>query len=217
MKNKLLLTFVKIQLLFSIFILCSCTNQISADSLFEKTVEIECQTNNSSIYATGFFINDKGLILTNKHVIKNLSADTIINVKLKNDMVKTGQIFDISEIDDLALIKIDYESKYFQFATDFEIGTKVYALGNPKGYGLTLYEGLVSSDLKNVIYNDTTTLAIQTSIDIYDGCSGGPLFNENGKVLGIMTFRIRDNGIYIPELSFGIPSKIIINYLKNNL
>lgn len=209
MKKLLIAIFVTIFTLF----LSSC-NKYNVDNELKKVVEIECIKSNGSLYATGFFINNEGLILTNKHVVNNLDNDCTIKVRLENDDVKDAMVLDISNKYDLALIKIDYNSDYFTFCEKFKIGDKVHSFGNPKGYGITLYEGIISSTLKNVNYNDKSILAIQTNIEIYDGCSGGPLINENGSVVGIMTFRIKDNGSYISGLSFGIPSMIIDEYIK---
>lgn len=201
--------------IFIIVIVGSCNNKSNINVYLSKTVEIECEILGNKSYATGFFINNDGLILTNKHVVNNLGEEYKINIRLNNNDIKDGIIYNVSNEYDLALIKIDYESNYFNIEEDFSIGDSVYSIGNPKGYGLTLYEGIVSSNLKKINYNNESILSIQTNIEIYDGCSGGPLINKDGNVLGIMTFRIKDNLNYIPGLSYGIPSKIINEYLNN--
>lgn len=207
--------FILLIAFLNLFLLISCNNKQNYESYLNKTVEIECEYNNTKSYATGFFINNDGLILTNKHVVNNLGEEYKINIRLNNNDIKNGTIYNVSNDYDLALIKIDYECNYFNFEENFIVGDNVYSIGNPKGYGLTLYEGIVSSNLKIINYNNESILSIQTNIEIYDGCSGGPLINKDGNVLGIMTFRIKDNLNYIPGLSYGIPSKIINEYLNN--
>lgn len=210
----------KIKIIFLIIVnmllLISCNNKKEdINSYFSKTVEIECESLNNKGYATGFFINNDGLIITNKHVIEKFDNETKINIRLSNDEIKEGIIHKISDDYDLVLIKIDYESNYFKFEEEFNIGDNIYSIGNPKGYGLTLYNGIVSSNLKRINYDNESVLSIQTNIEIYEGCSGGPLINENGKILGIMTFRIKENMAFIPGISYAIPSKTIIEFLNS--
>ncbi len=196
------------------FILCSCRSN-NYNLYFDKTVEIVCETYSGKSSATGFFVTNDGLILTNKHVVKKVTNEDVINVRINSGDIKIGTIYDISNEYDLALIKIDYEGVYFKLNEKFNLGEKVYSIGNQMGYGLSLYEGIISSELKNIIYNDVSTLSLQTNIEIYDGCSGGPLFNTNGEVLGVMTFRIKDKNQNIPGISYAIPSKIINEYLRS--
>lgn len=77
-----------------------------------------------------------------------------------------------------------------------KVGQRVYAIGAPKGFELTLSEGLVSSlrDYEGSQY-------IQTSAAISPGSSGGGLFNEQGELIGITTFYITEG----QNLNFALP------------
>ena len=122
--------------------------------------------------------------------------------------------FDVSDEYDLCLLKINKITKYFnEISSNIYVTENVYTIGNINGYGLSYEQGVISSEYKNIIYDNKEILAIQTTIEIYDGSSGGPLYNSKGELLGIMTFRIKDNGVCIPGISYAIPSKIIIEYL----
>lgn len=190
--------------------LCSCTNQIELVEYFDKVVEIICESPIGKSYATGTIMSSDGLILTNKHVVDNYREKNQIIVKFYDKSEYSAEIVSISSQYDLAFIKVNKSSNYFnKYSENFKIGEKVYSIGNSNGYGLSVLEGIISSEYKNIIHNDVETLSIQTNIEIYDGCSGGPLFNEEGNLLGIMSFRIRDNGTYIPGMSYAIPTKII--------
>ena len=81
-------------------------------------------------------------------------------------------------------------------AKKLKVGQRVYAVGAPKGFELTLSEGLVSSlrDYEGSQY-------IQTSAAISPGSSGGGLFNEQGELIGITTFYITEG----QNLNFALP------------
>lgn len=94
-------------------------------------------------------------------------------------------------VPDLQALPIDLGS-----AKTLKVGQRVYAVGAPKGFELTLSEGLVSSlrDYEGSQY-------IQTSAAISPGSSGGGLFNEQGELIGITTFYITEG----QNLNFALP------------
>lgn len=185
------------------------------DLAINKVVEIICENDITKSYATGTLISKDGLILTNRHVIERFMDDSTIKIDFINDEVTYyAKIYDKSDKYDLCLLKIDKETECFEsLSTDIYVSDKVYTIGNSNGYGLAYQEGIISSEYKNITYDKKSILAIQTNLEIYDGSSGGPLYNSKGDLLGIMTFRIKDNGTYIPGMSFAIPTKIINEYL----
>ncbi|MDE6407163.1 MAG: serine protease [Anaeroplasmataceae bacterium] len=197
--------------------LCSCSHFDIYKDAISKTVEINCQNEYLKSSATGALISNDGYILTNKHVVKDFTTNSTIKARFISEEECVAEIKYISDEYDLCLLKIEKETEYFShLSEEFEIGEEVYTIGNPKGYGLAINKGIISSTYKNVIYKEESILAIQTSIEIYDGSSGGPLYNSKGELLGIMTFRIRDNGAYIPGMSFAIPTKIIKEFIKGD-
>lgn len=204
-----------ITLFLIIFMLASCTKKNMYDLAIDKVVEITCENSITKGNATGTLISKDGLILTNKHVIEKFTEDSVIKIDFMNDeMTYNAEIYNISDKYDLCLLKINKKTDYFKsLSTDIYVSNKVYTIGNANGYGLAYQEGIISSEYKNITYNEKNILAIQTNLEIYDGSSGGPLYNSKGALLGIMTFRIKDNGTYIPGMSFAIPTKIINEYL----
>ena len=85
------------------------------------------------------------------------------------------------------------------------MGQKVLAIGNPFGFSRTLTEGIVSRV-------DKTKNKIQTDAAINPGCSGGPLLNTDGEVIGI------NQSIYNPDnnkSNIGIGFAIPVNLAKN--
>jgi S1-C subfamily serine protease len=84
------------------------------------------------------------------------------------------------------------------------VGQRMYTLGNPKNLELTLSDGLVSALRKD---DNNRLRYIQTSAPFSHGSSGGGLFDEDGRLVGITTLITRD----AQNLNFAIP----INYLKD--
>lgn len=86
------------------------------------------------------------------------------------------------------------------------IGETLYTIGNLNNYGLSCNVGILSAKAKQIEYNDSLNTFLQTNIEISKGSSGGPVITEDGKVVGIMTFKVRDvNGEYVDGMSFFIP------------
>ncbi|HEV8378411.1 MAG TPA: serine protease, partial [Tepidisphaeraceae bacterium] len=133
---------------------------------------------------SGFLITTTGLVVTNYHVIKGSATLALF--------YENGRRIDVEGIaasdpdGDLALVKIKGSLPGpFQFA-DSEPpahGALVYAIGNPLGTSNTITDGKVTGMRKD----NSGTMLIQTTVAISPGCSGGPLLNEDGKVLGVAT------------------------------
>ena len=71
-------------------------------------------------------------------------------------------------------------------------------------------KGVISSNARRIIHNEDNILTLQTSLVINDGNSGGPIFNKNGELLGIISFQLNDSyGEIIQGVSFGLPISTI--------
>lgn len=193
--------------------------------IFEKNIlkVVEIKTSDDEVswgYATGAFISNNGDILTNKHVVFNSSTNSnylIVKVRLAtDDEWIDAEIMQVSEEYDLATVKINKSNtNYFNINTNVKNGETVYTIGNPNGFGLSFASGAISSNLRNVIYNETTIQAIQTSLVINEGNSGGPVFNKDGNLLGIISFRLKDkNNDVIQGVSFAIPASVINDFIR---
>ena len=136
---------------------------------------------------SGFLIDTKGYIITNAHVLKGSGA-VVVNSK--------GQEFNaiIANIDlekDLAILKIDdpeYQPiksiPYSIRKSNTELGEQVFTLGYPRN-DIVYGEGYLSA---RTGYN-SDSLTYQVQISANPGNSGGPVFNNNGEVIGILSTR----------------------------
>ncbi|MBQ9790218.1 MAG: trypsin-like peptidase domain-containing protein [Clostridia bacterium] len=199
----------------------------NTENVFEKNilkvVEIKASDDEETWgYATGCFVDSDGTILTNKHVVMNSSTNSyyshiFVRTATQEEFTK-AEVLKISETEDLALIQVDWEKVvYFEFANNIRNGETIFSIGNPNGFGLSFTQGVISSNSRNVTYNGNTINAIQTSFVINEGNSGGPVFNKNGKLIGIISFRLKDkNGDVVQGCSFAIHMDKIKNFINAN-
>ena len=165
---------------------------------------------------TGFIIDPSGIIVTNNHVAGK--ADSI-TVTLQDGRKLSAKLLGADEKTDLAVLKVNSDKPlpYVEFgdSTKARVGQPVIAVGNPFGLGGTVTSGIISArgrDIQSGPFDDY----IQTDAAINRGNSGGPLFDMDGKVIGINTAIFSPNGGSI-GLGFAIPSSLaepVVTQLK---
>lgn len=169
-----------------------------------------------SSLGSGFVIDaEQGYIVTNSHVIED--ADEV-RVTLHDDTTIPAKIIGRDEKTDLAVIKVDTDHKLtevnFGDSDKMRVGDWILAIGNPFGLGGTVTTGIISAqqrDIQSGPYDDY----IQTDASINRGNSGGPMFNLEGKVIGINTAIFSPSGGSV-GIGFAIPSDLarpVINQL----
>ena len=166
---------------------------------------------------SGFIIDASGLIVTNNHVIEG--ADEI-SVILQDNTTLKAEVVGRDETGDIALLRVKSDKPLpvveFGDSNASRVGDWVLAIGNPFGLGGTVTAGIVSArgrDIRQGPYDDF----IQTDAAINRGNSGGPLFNMDGKVIGINTAIFSPSGGSI-GIGFSIPSnmaKAVVVQLKD--
>ena len=174
----------------------------------------EPQERQSSALGSGFIIDDKGIVVTNNHVISD--AEDII-VRVNGDKEFKAQVIGADPLSDIAVLQLDTKEKFipvkFGDSDKARIGDWVIAIGNPFGLGGTVTSGIISARNRSIglsRYEDY----IQTDASINSGNSGGPLFDMNGDVIGINTAILGRNGSI--GIGFSIPSnsaQIVIDQL----
>lgn len=163
---------------------------------------------------SGFVIDGKeGIIITNNHVIEGadeVTANFNDGTKLKAEIIGTD------EKTDLAVLKVTpatpLKDVSFGDSDAIRVGDWVMAIGNPFGLGGTVTVGIVSArnrDINSGPYDNF----IQTDASINRGNSGGPLFDMEGKVIGINTAIISPSGGSI-GIGFAIPANTAMNVIQ---
>jgi serine protease Do len=156
---------------------------------------------------TGFIVDPSGVIVTNYHVAGKASS---ITVTLSDSRKFKAKLLGGDEKTDIAVLKVESDQPlpYVEFgdASKVKVGQPVMAVGNPFGLGGTVTTGIISArgrDIQSGPFDDY----IQTDAAINRGNSGGPLFNTDGKVIGINTAIFSPTGGSI-GLGFSIPSSL---------
>ena len=216
-KNKLFL------ILFSIFYLFSSIafsyEYTSAEEknfieIYEKTlpsiVSIEADIDHGTSGGTGCIISKSGIILTSSHVVEKARNITVTTHSGRNYTAKILAV--LKNKNDLALIKIDTKEDLllakFGNSDEIKVGQRVLTIGCPFGFKDTLTTGIISRI-------DYERNKIQTDAAINPGCSGGPLLNLKGEIIGI------NQSIYNPDnnrsnigIGFALPSNYAIDFIS---
>lgn len=181
------------------------------ESISPAIVSIEAQLKDGVSAGTGCIVSTDGLILTGSHVVENY---TEISVTTYNGQTyKAVFVAQMWKNKDLALIKINPKKplKTVSFADSetVKVGQKVLSIGNPFGFSNTLTQGIISRI-------DYVKNRFQTDAAINPGCSGGPLLNSNGEVIGIsQSIYNPDNNISNIGIGFAIPSNEAIKFIAS--
>lgn len=188
MKSIKLIVFITFTLL--LFSMKSIAQSPNIDKLDDAVVLVLIYDyeGNKIGHGSGFFIDDKGTVVTNYHVIENaysLKVNTDINGLKKTYDVEL--ISKASESKDLAILTItNSESRLFPYLTLAKNypskGEDCWAIGTPAS---ELYMNTVSKGLVSNIITSTSPIIIQTNAEITHGSSGGALINSKGEVIGI--------------------------------
>lgn len=182
-------------------------------SVYEKIspaiVAIDAQVPDGVSAGTGCVVTKDGLILTGSHVVEK---STSIDVTTHNGQTyKAKFIAQMGKNKDLALIKIEprkpLQTVSFGDSEEVKVGQKVLTIGNPFGFSNTLTQGIISRI-------DYVKNRFQTDAAINPGCSGGPLLNSTGEVIGIsQSIYNPDHNISNIGIGFAIPSNEAIKFI----
>ena len=197
------------------------------DKSIQSVVELKASTEDiGESFGTGVFVKNDGTLVTNAHVVtykeggETYLFDNIqIRFSFEENYRKVALVkFDLEK--DLAVLKlIDKNCKFkpvkFGDSSKLKAGENVYAVGNLSNVGISLTEGIISNPNINVEYNGKVRNAIQCDLTIAEGNSGGALFDEKGKLIGITTFRLKDNSKnVIYGICYQIPANEVVEYIK---
>ena len=155
---------------------------------------------------SGFIVSKDGYLLTNNHVVDG--ADEII-VSLSDRREYKATLIGSDERSDLALLKIDASNLpvvKVGKSRDLKVGEWVVAIGSPFQLNFSVTAGIVSAKGRSIPNGSDSSYVpfIQTDVAINPGNSGGPLFNLDGKVVGINSQIYTRSGGYM-GVSFAIP------------
>jgi serine protease Do len=157
---------------------------------------------------SGFIIDAGGTIVTNNHVVKDAKT---VSVTLDDGTKLSAKVIGRDSRTDIAVLKVDAKKPlpYIQLGNSATVkpGEWVLAMGNPFGLGGSVTAGIVSASGRDIGAGPYDQF-IQIDAPINQGNSGGPLFTQDGKVIGINTAILSPSGGSI-GIGFAIPSDMI--------
>ena len=168
------------------------------------------------VIGSGFFIDRRGYIVTNHHVIAEVvnpkrKTNCKVYIKLPADMEKKipAKVVGWDSVLDLALLKVEYEPDFvlaLGSSSDLEVGDNISAIGTPIGLEGTITSGIISSTSRTLM---TIGKVFQIDAAVNSGNSGGPLIDSNKTVQAIVFAGM----LQFQGLNFAIP----VEYLKQEL
>ena len=184
-------------------------NQEISDEVVRKVDPSVVAIQHERAVGSGFIVSSDGYILSNGHVVQGNDDEDptqpakAITVVLNNEQKFPARVIGFSMDPDVALLKIEagrpLQPVEFADSRAAHVGQRCFAVGTPVGLKRTFTGGLLSNVERADL--DTETTVFQTDAAINPGNSGGPLFDHEGRVLGLNTYASQGNN----NLGFTIP------------
>jgi len=176
----------------------------------EKYKDIVIQIATPYSLGTGFYLKDEQLIVTNEHVVRD-NKEVVIDGNLIEQQL--ANILFLDKELDIAFIEAPGSTSIPRAilgdSEELKSGDVVMAVGHPFGLKYSATKGIVS----NPLAKQNETYFIQHDAALNPGNSGGPLLNENGQILGINTFGMRNGN----SIGFALPVKVLSEAIQSFL
>ncbi len=161
---------------------------------------------------TGFVIDKLGHVVTNQHVVSDAES---VTVRFSNGATYKGTVVGSDASTDIAVVKVDAPASLlvpltFADSADVEVGDGVVAIGSPFGLEETVTSGIVSALHRQMTAPNNFAIndSIQTDAAINHGNSGGPLLDNQARVIGVNAQIQSDSG-GSDGVGFAIPSSTV--------
>jgi S1-C subfamily serine protease len=191
-------------------------------SKYSKSVVLVINDENQSTGSGSIIMKDRGIVLTNWHVVQGSEYVGVIfksQKELKDSDVYEGKVIGYNATKDLAIIQIQGQIpdniNELKLSDKYpDVGSDVHAIGHPGSLAWTYTKGYVSQVRPNYEWNYKETAhkasIIQTQTPISPGNSGGPLISDDGKLLGVNSFKASGE-----NLNFAVSSLEVLSFLRN--
>jgi serine protease Do len=179
------------------------TVETTSSATLGSNAAITTGTNRAT--GSGFIIDPSGYIATNKHVVDGAISVFVVTAE---GVRYAARVVGMPDKADMALLRIDagHDLPFVQFGDSDKmlVGDKVFAIGSPFGFDSTVTSGIISALHRDIMESPFDDY-LQTDAAINHGNSGGPLFNEEGFVIGMTSV------IFSPDpgssgVGFALPS-----------
>lgn len=215
MKNYIIL------ILFSLLSLTSCGKEKVFEKNKNNVFQVKCYNLENESFGSATVIAKEGLLVTNFHVVSYTIGDSFSifeNIELKgyydSEYLK-AEIIKYDYYNDLAILKVDKEFSNIKTNNVVNELDEVYAIGNLNNNGICITKGSISNSNINMEYLGVINKFYQADITVSNGNSGCGLYNDEGELIGIVTFRLRDSsGVVIQGIAYIIPIERCLTFLN---
>jgi serine protease Do len=170
---------------------------------------------------SGFFVTNKGHVLTNAHVVEECAS-----IRVTTDERNTSQGFVLAQdtINDLAVVETTLKpTKVAALRPSIRLGESVAAFGYPLTDILSISGNFTLGNVTALAGLKDDSRYLQISAPVQPGNSGGPLFDQNGNVVGVVTAKLNalklmvgTDGDIAQNVNFAIKSAVAANFLETN-
>jgi S1-C subfamily serine protease len=173
--------------------------KLTPQQIAKRALQWSASIRGDGVYGAGIVVDERGYVLTNHHVIQGLEK---IRVQFVDTAELPAKVVEVDKSLDLALLKVELDELRPSAAPagDFlstEVGDDVFAIGSPRKMNFTMSRGMVSYVGRRIDGH----YYLQSDLATNDGNSGGPVINDRGEVVAVMTFILRDS----QGLAFAVP------------
>lgn len=185
------------------------TEALSPEEIYRRVkpslVLIRARVERGAQIGSGFLVG-AGLIVTNQHVIEGASQILVESLGESDRSQVRARPAVTHPTVDLAVLnsKLTGEGLPLGEFDRVEVGESVFVVGNPEGLQATFSKGIVSA-----VRSREEASVLQITAPVSEGSSGGPVLNEQGKVIGVV-YAVRPQG---QNLNFAVP----ISYVRDAL
>ncbi len=233
MKKFFISLIILIATIFNAIAFCGCGRQPTAQDIYaqciDNVVEVKAVTEGvGESFGTAEIISEDGTLVTNAHVVTYTRLNAVNTfeeyfIRFSNEEDYRAVTLDRYDSEkDIAILKmsdtagLDLKPVKTGNSESLKAGEEVYAVGNASNYGIGIFKGIVSIPLINVVLDGVTRSVIQSDLTIAAGNSGGALLNARGELVGITTFRTKDNsGNVIYGIVYSIPINTVLEFVNN--
>lgn len=184
----------------------SLGNRMLAQSVQPSVVNISTSRGSDQGQGSGVIVDKDGYIVTNNHVV--LGVDTA-EIKLSDGRRSTASVVGVDLLTDLAVLKTELKDLVpaeWGDSDELQVGDLVWAFGSPFGLEKSITSGILSAkERRGITGTRVIQEFLQTDAAVNPGNSGGPLVNNEGKIVGINTAIL---GSAYQGISFAIPSEL---------
>jgi tetratricopeptide (TPR) repeat protein len=206
-KNLLFTSFVIVILIIPVLVFADA-DRIFKDNSKAVVVVVTLNEKGEPIsQGSGFIVSPDGAVVTNYHVISNAKD---IKVKVGDNVLDVEGFIHSDKGNDLVILKAKGENLPTVKLGDLEkahIGEKIYVISSPEGLENTISDGILSG-IRDITPDKKI---LQITAPISPGSSGGPVFNNNGEVIGVATFLIKG----AQNLNFAMPVNLIKDKIES--